>query len=160
MVKRIPGFDINRSSSVSGTKTRLAYLLDFMLHRTGWNALIVVIGIIAAFSVCAQTPEIRSEILVQSSPLAGFKYYAGKALWSKMNVGDGLRLIRERDNVHDENAIRVEWQGHMLGYVPRRENRMLAQQLDNGTQLKARIVRLQKHRSPWKRIQFEVYVEL
>ena len=27
-------------------------------------------------------------ILVQSSPLAGFKYYAGEALWDELREGD------------------------------------------------------------------------
>jgi hypothetical protein len=50
-------------------------------------------------------------ILVQSSPLAGFKYYAGEALWRELREGDALTLIREPGNTHDANAIRVEWHG-------------------------------------------------
>ncbi len=128
----------------------------------GFSRTLVVVAISVAitFSVHAQTPETHSEILVQSSPLAGFKHYEGKALWAKMKEGDALSLIREPDNIYDDNAIRVEWQGHMLGYVPRSENRVLAKQLDIGALLKARIIRLQKHRSPWKRLRFEVYVQL
>ena len=112
------------------------------------------------YPVFAQEHETHAEILVQNSPLAGFKYYEGKVLWSQMKLGDELMLVREADNSYDANAIRVEWQGHMLGYVPRAENQMLARQLDNGTRLKARITKLQKHRNPWKRIEFEVFVEL
>ncbi len=37
-------------------------------------------------------------MLVQSSPLAGFQYYQGKALWDEMKVGDALALVREADN--------------------------------------------------------------
>jgi hypothetical protein len=77
-----------------------------------------------------------------------------------MKVGDALALIREPDNPHDPQAVRVEWHGRKLGYVPRKENEAVARQLDHGNRLQARIVRLSKHRDPWKRIEFEVYLEL
>jgi hypothetical protein len=68
--------------------------------------------------------------------------------------------VREPANPHDTRAVRVEWNGHMLGYVPRAENEALARQLDRGNQLEARIVRLTRHRDPWKRIEFEVFLRL
>jgi hypothetical protein len=101
-----------------------------------------------------------SEILVQSSPLAGFRYYEGKVLWDKMKIGDVLDLIREPDNPHDPRAVRVEWNGHKLGYVPRKENEAVARQLDLGNALQGRITRLRKHRDPWKRVEFEVVLRL
>ncbi|MBX9810990.1 MAG: HIRAN domain-containing protein, partial [Burkholderiales bacterium] len=79
-------------------------------------------ALVLAAGAAAQTPGVRASILVQSSPLAGFRYYDAKALWDEMKVGDTLTLVREPDNPHDANAVRVEWRGHKLGYVPRREN--------------------------------------
>jgi hypothetical protein len=99
-------------------------------------------------------------ILVQNSQLAGFQFHEGKALWSRMQVGDSLTLVREQNNAYDPRAVRVEWQGYKLGYVPRKENEAVARQLDRGSKLEARIVRLQKHRDPWKRIEFEVFLRL
>jgi len=107
-----------------------------------------------------QAEQVTARILVQNSPLAGFQYYDGKELWEQMKVGDALALIREPDNPHDPQAVRVEWHGRKLGYVPRKENEAVARQLDHGNRLQARIVRLSKHRDPWKRIEFEVYLEL
>ncbi len=101
-----------------------------------------------------------SEILIQSSPLAGFRYYEGKAIWDEMKIGDALDLVREPDNPHDPRAVRVEWNSHKLGYLPRRENEAVARQLDLGNALQARIVKLRKHRDPWKRIEFEVVLKL
>jgi hypothetical protein len=106
----------------------------------------------------AQDTEVR--MLVQSSPLAGFRYYEGKALWDEMKIGDALALVREADNPHDANAVRVEWQGHHLGYVPRRENRAVALHMDRGGRVEARISKLQKHPNAWQRIEFEVFVRL
>jgi len=119
-----------------------------------------VLCLLLASDATAQAPVARASILVQSSPLAGFRYYDAKALWNDMQVGDALTLVREPANPHDANAVRVEWRGHLLGYVPRHENADVARQLDRGTTLRARISRLQPSRSPSKRIEFEVYVDL
>lgn len=103
---------------------------------------------------------IESRMLVQSSPLAGFQYYQGKQLWDEIKVGDALALIREPDNPHDRNAVRVEWHGRMLGYVPRRDNRAVSAHMDGGGVVEARVSKLQQHRNPWQRIEFEVLVKL
>jgi hypothetical protein len=76
-----------------------------------------------------------------------------------MRIGDALKLEREPDNVHDAGAISVQWRGHKLGYVPRAQNTALAWAMDRGERLDARVSRLQPHRNPRKRIEFEVYVE-
>ncbi|ARU32874.1 HIRAN protein [Sulfuriferula sp. AH1] len=113
---------------------------------------------LAAGSILAA--QVTAQILVQSSPLAGFQYYAGKTLWNELHEGDALVLVREPGNEHDPRAVRVEWRGIKLGYVPRRDNAAVARMLDNGTPLDARITRLNKSRNPWQRILFEVYVPL
>lgn len=110
----------------------------------------------------ALTPACAAEarIIVQQSPLAGFQYYEGKVLWDSMRVGDALALVREPQNPHDANAVRVEWKGQPLGYVPRRDNSDVARQIDRGVPVQARIVKLKEARNPWQRVEFEVYVDL
>lgn len=110
----------------------------------------------AAADTEAALGEVR--ILVQSSPLAGIQYYTAKQWWVEMQTNDALELIREPDYRHDANAIRVEWNGHKLGYVPRRENQAVAQEMDRGTRLAANISKLQRHRSPWQRLKMGIYV--
>jgi len=101
--------------------------------------------------------EVR--ILVQSSPLAGFRYHAAAEVWQELRVGDALELHREPDNQHDANAVSVSWRGHKLGYLPRRENAAAAWGLDRGQRLSARISRLAQHPNPARRIEVEVYAE-
>jgi hypothetical protein len=117
-----------------------------------------VLALLAALAAPAAAAGAR--IIVQESPLAGFQYYEGKALWDMMRVGDPLRLVREPRNPHDANAVRIEWRGEMLGYLPRRENADVARQMDLGAPVKARVVRLTDARNPWHRVRFEVYVDL
>jgi hypothetical protein len=100
----------------------------------------------------------ESHILIQTSPLAGFQYHAGRALFPLMSVGDSLTLIREADNPHDPKAVRVEWHGAMIGYAPRLDNADLARMMDNGVPVEGRIVHLQKARDPWKRVLIEIVV--
>ncbi len=122
------------------------------------EVLLVAVLTLAGGELQAQSPEVS--MLVQNSPLAGFRYYDGKELWDDMRVDDALTLVREADNPHDANAVRVEWRGHPLGYVPRRENRTVALHMDRGGRVEARISKLQKHPNAWQRIEFEIFVRL
>lgn len=113
--------------------------------------------IVTANTDTNDTARTSTEIELQTSALAGFRYYDGKSVWSDMHEGDALTLEREPNNLFDQNAIRVTWHGVMLGYVPRRENSALARLIDHKVLLKARIVRLISGRNPWRRVLFEVY---
>ena len=106
----------------------------------------------------AQEAQVR--LLVQASPLAGSQFHDLEALRPRLRVGDPLTLVRELENPHDPRAVRVEWQGHKLGYVPRKENRSVAAALDRGDVLRARIARLREDPDPWRRLEFEVWMEL
>ena len=64
-----------------------------------------------------------------------------------MSAGDRLEMVREPGNPHDPNAVRVEWRGRMLGYLPRMDNAAVARQLDRGAALQARIARLKENRN-------------
>lgn len=121
---------------------------------------LLLAALLAGLSVLpAPTAAQQVRILVQSSPLAGFNYHQAPAIWQGMRVGDALELEREPDNVHDARAISVRWRGRKLGYVPRAHNAALAWAMDRGESLDARVSRLQPHRNPRKRIEFEVYVD-
>lgn len=99
-------------------------------------------------------------LLIQTSPLAGSQYYAVGTFWHRLQVGDELTLQREPGNRHDTRAIRVDWRGHQLGYLPRAQNRAVANAMDRGDRLVARIARLTEHPDPWRRVVLEVYAVL
>jgi hypothetical protein len=100
--------------------------------------------------------EATPRILLQESPLAGYQYHRASGVWPFLRVGEVLRLRREPANHHDPNAIAVWYKNEHLGYVPRRENRTLAQLMDRGECLEARIVRLLDDENPWRRIRFRI----
>jgi hypothetical protein len=114
---------------------------------------------LVAFAAAAEEPAAHVRLLVQSSPLAGIRYYDAREVAAQLRVGDRLELAREGSNPHDANAVAVFWQGRKLGYVPRRENAVLAWALDRGEALHARISRLSGRRSPARRIELEIYMQ-
>ncbi len=118
-------------------------------------ALALAAALLAPLPAATQTVK----LLVQSSPLAGFRHHEAAIVWQELRVGDRLALVREPDNPYDANAVRVEWTGRKLGYVPRTENAALAWAMDRGERVSARISRLMQHPNPRRRIEFEVFVE-
>ncbi|MEY4592501.1 MAG: hypothetical protein RIR18_1396 [Pseudomonadota bacterium] len=111
------------------------------------------IGVLAETAI----PVGQVRMLIQESPLAGSQYHDLGQKWELITVGADLTLRREPGNPHDVRAIRVEWQGNLLGYVPRRENRAVAVAMDEGDELVAKVTALRPHRNPWLRVRFAVY---
>jgi hypothetical protein len=127
--------------------------------RSANSLAILLLWLAAALPALAQERLASVRLLVQSSPLAGFRYYAAAQVWDQLRVGDRLELSREAENPHDGNAVAVAWRGRKLGYVPKRDNAALAWGLDRGERLQARISRLAPHPNPARRIEIEVFVE-
>lgn len=124
-----------------------------------WVKCCVLLLLAGAGNALAQQPVAEAKIYLQSSRLAGFKYYEGRKMWPQLRVGDALTLVREAENPHDGNAIAVEWQGHKLGHVPRTDNAALARFMDHGQRLEARISALPKEKRRGRWIEFEVYMD-
>ena len=120
---------------------------------------------LAAFALAAivATPGARAAeamIVVQRSPLAGFRHSEGGKVLRELKPGDRLELVREPGNPYDANAVRVEWRGVRLGYVPRHDNSAVARQLDRGTVLEARLSAVRENRNRSVRIELEVVAPL
>lgn len=130
-----------------------------MQRRSFIRGLLALAGAGALPTHTAQARD-RHTIPLQQSPVAGFQYHEGEDLWPLMAKGDPLTLIREPDNQYDKRAVRVEWQGHKLGYVPRKENTTISQMLDRGQSLGAKIAAKQSEDNPWKRIKMKIWAEV
>lgn len=102
----------------------------------------------------------RREILLQTSPVAGFQYHFGDELWKYLRTGLAVTLVREPENKHDGKAVRVEWLRYKVGYLPRLQNHAVAQLLDRGEKLSARIDSVQQSKNPWQRLSVNIYIEV
>jgi len=119
---------------------------------------VIALCLIWSCPALSAEPVVHAEVYLQTSRLAGFKYYEGRKLWQHMQTGDVLALVREPENPYDANAIRVEWHAHKLGFVPRRENAALARFMDGGQHLTARITTLPREKRRGRKIEFDVYL--
>lgn len=120
--------------------------------------LVITLYLCGPHALSAEVPSAR--IIVQHAPLAGFLYYDGKDVWDQMRVGDKLSLVREPANPHDAAAVRLEWRGRILGYVPRKDNVDLARQMDHGAPVEARMTELRVLPNGRRRLSYEIYVVL
>ena len=110
--------------------------------------------------LAAPTARAESAPLVelQRSPVAGFQYHQGEALWPLLAVGATLALVREPKNAYDPRAVRIDWQGQKLGYLPRIDNAAASHLLDSGRMVTAEIVALQASHNPWDRVEVALYL--
>ncbi len=116
-------------------------------------------GMLAAVPLRAQGRQPRSSILLQESPLAGTQYYEAQRQWSQLKIGAPVRLVRAPANPYDPLAVEV-WHGDaMLGHLPSDENIVVAQMLDRGERLNARIAALCKSPDPWERIRVQIHLD-
>lgn len=90
------------------------------------------------------------------APIAGWDHHDGRRHLDALAPGVPLALVREPDNPNDPSAIRIDWQGNALGYVPRRAARTLAERLDAGERLEARIFRIERRMPGRTRVLFEM----
>ncbi|MEX1032781.1 MAG: HIRAN domain-containing protein [Cellvibrionaceae bacterium] len=120
------------------------------------SAPLAAVGKSAGLQLPTANPVRR--IHLQKSPIAGFQYYAGEDVWPQLAYRQPVQLIRDLDNRHDRRAVKVLWGNHMLGYLPRKENTAVANLLDRGETLSARIIRLHDVAAPWERV--EIAIEL
>lgn len=58
-------------------------------------------------------------------------------IFPKIKKGDTLELFREKNNKYDKFAILVMYSGEKIGYVPRKQNIILANLMDAGKELYA-----------------------
>ncbi|MDY0071959.1 MAG: HIRAN domain-containing protein [Thauera sp.] len=125
-----------------------------MSRRLFLERISALIGISVATPVVSATVPRKVEL--QRSSLAGFQYHQGEVVWSSLVEGASLSLVREPGNAHDPRAVRVDWQGQKLGYVPRIDKAAVSHLLDAGHVLHAEIVALQESGNPWDRVEFAI----
>lgn len=106
---------------------------------------------------CASQSEFqdRADPLFQGA-IAGLAYAEGPRLLPNLNAGDAVALVREPLNPHDSRAVRIDWQGHKLGYVPRAHNALIAQRMDSGETLDAKIFAVRAGQAYWDAVEVEV----
>ena len=107
-----------------------------------------------------QLPTPYSEdVFLLETVVAGTTHVAGiEELEPFLHSGDRLELIRVPENPSDPNAIKIYTRDRVkLGYVPRKDNLILARLMDAGKLLHA-VVAEKRWQQDWLRITIEIYM--
>jgi hypothetical protein len=101
--------------------------------------------------------------------IAGTTFHDVDDIWPKLAVGTRLALVRQPDNPYDSYAIAVALADDynrdapeefdfrcILGYVPRTDNRELADLMDHGDEFTAEIAELNADAAPCRRIRINI----
>jgi hypothetical protein len=126
---------------------------ETMKRRTFFKRLLGSLGAVVASPVAVAD---NHSVVIQESPVAGFPFHQGEAAWPSLFTGAPLALLREPSNPHDADAVALYFKTKKLGYVPRAENRAVAQMLDRGERLEASISKLSISEDPWERIHISI----
>jgi hypothetical protein len=90
--------------------------------------------------------------------IAGFRYHEGRYLIDRMREGKHVTLRAEPENLHDAGALRVEFEGRHVGYVPRSRNVVPGRLLVQQAPMTARITSVDRAAEPWKAVQVAIWL--
>lgn len=102
-----------------------------------------VVALSANGGITEMIKPLMQEIFLISTFVAGTTYVKDKTVFDEIKVGEKLNLVREPDNKFDEFAVAVFAQsGKKLGYLPEKDNPILARLMDAGKRLAATVEEL------------------
>lgn len=116
-------------------------------------------------------PEYERKVILEC-PVAGIGFHDIEEIWHELYVGAKLALVREPKNKCDKNAVAVALAtdydddsedfdfDFILGYIPRKDNAVIAAMLDMGWQemLEAEITELNDHAPYNDKLHMAVYL--
>ena len=84
--------------------------------------------------------------------IAGFQYYDGPELVHGIKEGDALSMVMEPDNPVDPFAVRLEWKGRKVGYVPRSDNGVVNPLLQQEAPMECSVYEVFPEANPWEAV--------
>lgn len=121
-------------------------------------------GLLVPPAVLAGEPPPSSvRVTVLTTFVAGFQYHAGRlpAVAATLRPGRMLVLRPEPGNPHDDDAVAVTVgeMGARIGYIPRRDNRVIAELLRGGALVMAVVMAFDPSAPSWERVEMRVFVD-
>ena len=89
--------------------------------------------------------------------IAGVQHHELHEVIEDLKEADELELVCEPDNKFDPNAIRIEWDGTMLGYVPKKFSAEVNAALEVGRDLVCTITKLTPSAKPWEQCEVLIH---
>ena len=99
-----------------------------------------IVALSANNGITEMIKPLMKEVFLISTFVAGTTHVKDRSVFEEIKEGDKLILKRQPDNRFDELAILVLAQsGKKLGYVPEKDNPVLARLMDAGKKLTASV---------------------
>ena len=97
---------------------------------------------------------------ILDSNVAGFSHWDGFLVFDRLKPGSKLKLKAEFDNPFDPDAVAVWFKGTKIGFVPRKDNFMVAQliRFGHGDVLEARVTSVNPLAHPEQQVQMTIMV--
>lgn len=99
-------------------------------------------------------------VKVYDNYVRGLQYFQYATIKNQLKENDPVELLREPENLQDKFAIQVNFNQLRLGYIAAFENVVLANMMDAGVELSARISQINLLKDPWRWLAIEVYANL
>lgn len=97
---------------------------------------------------------------VYKGPVTGLSHHNYKKVCEHLHVGHILLVNRDKMNPYDVNATGLFYSGYQVGWVPKAMNSVVAQAVDQGHILEARIIRHKEFCGDYSNILFvEIYTK-
>ena len=92
--------------------------------------------------------------------IAGFQFYDGALVLAKLQAGKKLKMVPERGNPHDPEAVELRYKNTKLGYIPRETNALVSTLAFYGHKgvLEARVLQVDPELDPWHQVRVGLYV--
>lgn len=116
------------------------------------------LGLVGASTLSVPMPFESKIVLLESIRVAGASHAPDIDVTMRQMPDEAqLNLVREPDNQADSWAIRVEYDGKRIGYIPADKNEVLARLMDGGKTLGGELVS-RELRGTWWNVHMEVYL--
>ena len=117
-------------------------------------------GLLKSLHSELQTPKPYAEdVFLLATVVAGTTHVVGiEELEPFLRQGERLELIRVPENPSDPNAIKIFTRDKVkIGYVPRKDNQILARLMDAGKLLYA-VIREKRWQADWLQLGIDIYM--
>lgn len=89
--------------------------------------------------------------------VAGVKHHKLFSVINEIEEGKKLNLVLEPTNTFDPYAVRIEYEGTMLGYVPKKHSEEVYQWIKDAHQkVGCTVIELNKEIDPWRMLKVSI----
>lgn len=100
----------------------------------------------------------QAAYLLNECRIAGFQFHDGPGLLGEMRVGEEVAMIAEPGNPHDKFAVRLEYRGRHIGYLPRNQNRSVSRLLRQAAPVRCHLGSVRLDAKPWETVTVRVSI--